>query len=164
MSTQLILGATVSLGLLLCAAFAPNPDKSKQKQSDVRFIDPPTLAKSPRYSQIAEVRSGRVIYISGQVSMDKEGKPVGVGDFKAQSRQVFANLQAALEAVDAGPENIVKLTSFVTRREDFPVFAEVRKEFFAKSPQMPASTTLVVAGLVTADCLVEVEAVVVLPE
>ena len=69
-------------------------------ESMLRFHNPPTLPATVGYSQVAEARGGRTIYVAGQVALDTSGLIVGPGDPQAQVRQVFVNLQAAL--VDIG--------------------------------------------------------------
>ena len=85
----------LSLGLVLLpmVAFA-----------QVKRTNPPTLSKPTGYTHIVEVEvSGRtkMVYISGQVALDKDGKAVGEADMKAQAEQVFKNLEAALTAAGA---------------------------------------------------------------
>lgn len=61
----------------------------------------------------------RTIYVSGQNAVDAAGTSVGVGDLVAQTRQTFANLEAALAAVGAGLEHIVRWTISVV--QDQPI-------------------------------------------
>ena len=64
-------------------------------RSVLQFVKSPTLPPSPGYSQAAEVRGGRTVYIAGQVALDRSGALVGRGDFRAQVKQAFENLGAA---------------------------------------------------------------------
>lgn len=123
-----------------------------------RFIDPPGLWKSPRYTQI--VVANGFAFIAGQTAFDTEGKVVGVGDFRAQAEQTYRNLKVALDAVGAGPEDIVKVTNYVVDRSNLPALVEVRRAILGDL--RPASTA-VVAGLARDELLVEVEAIVALP-
>jgi enamine deaminase RidA (YjgF/YER057c/UK114 family) len=75
--------------LLILVLAAPNGPA-------VRFVNPPGLAESPRYSHVAQVTRGRLIFISGQVAQDANGNLVGAGDMAVQTRQVFENLKVAL--------------------------------------------------------------------
>ena len=104
-------------------------------------------------------RAGNMVFVSGQVALDEGGKLVGAGDCEAQVEQVFKNLQAALGAAGAKLSDVVKITAFLVDRGDFPAYAAGRLRAFPNEP--PASSTVIVAGLVTADFLVEVEAVAV---
>ncbi len=81
--------------------------------ASIRHVNPPELGKPPGYSQIVEVRGGRIIFIAGQTALDAEGIVVGHGDFPAQAAQVFHNLGIALQAVGATAHNLVKLTVYL---------------------------------------------------
>ncbi len=76
--------------------------KVGQEKNVVRFVKSDTLPPSPGYSQAVEIRPGaRIIYIAGQVALDRSGKLVGEGDLRAQATQSFENLKAALQASGA---------------------------------------------------------------
>ena len=70
------------------------------------------------------------------------------------------NLQAALEAVGAGFEQVVKLTCYLVDATQLPVVREVRDQY-VNTQQPPASTAVEVRRLVRDDLLIEVEAVAV---
>jgi enamine deaminase RidA (YjgF/YER057c/UK114 family) len=71
-------------------------------QDSPRYRSPPSLPPTKGYSQVVEVPAGaRLVYISGQVPLDKDGNLVGVGDFRRQAEQVFANLEVALKEAGA---------------------------------------------------------------
>lgn len=112
------------------------------------------------YSQAMIVSGSRLLFISGQVPVDKDGQLVGRGDFRAQAHQVFRNLQANLEAAGAGWADVVKLTVLVTDMEHFPVFNEVRQEYL--QPPFPTATAMAVPALVSPDWMLEIEAFAVL--
>ena len=135
-----------------------------QEKEAVRFVKSNTLPPSPGYSQAVEVRKGaRFIYIAGQVAMDRSGKLVGEGDFKAQTKQTFENLKAALQASGATFNNVVKLNSYFVDMTQLPAFREVR-DTYINTANPPASTAVKVAGLFRDGFLLEVEAVAVVPE
>jgi len=67
--------------------------------TNIRFINPSTLATPPGFTHVVEITQGRTIFIAGQVAFDPSGKIVGQHDFRAQTQQVFENLKAALAAV-----------------------------------------------------------------
>ena len=137
--------------------------KMEQQKNAVRFVKSDALPPSPGYSQAVEVRPGRIVYIAGQVSMDRSGKLVGEGDMRAQTQQTFENLKAALEASGAKFENVVKLNYYILDVTQLPAVREVRNKFInATNP--PASTAVEVKGLFREGFLIEVEAVAVVPE
>ena len=123
-----------------------------------RFVDPPGLWKSPRYTQV--VVANGFAFIAGQTAFDTQGNVVGVGDFRAQAEQTCRNLKIALDAVGARPQDIVKVTNYIVDRSKLPVLVEVRKEVLG---ELRPASTLVVAGLARDELLVEIEAIVALP-
>jgi reactive intermediate/imine deaminase len=112
------------------------------------------------YSQAVLAEGSRVLYISGQVPVDRDGQLVGTGDFRAQTHQVFANLTAQLQAAGADWSQVVKLTVLMTDIANFPIFNEVRQEYL-QAP-FPAATTAAVSALVAPEWLIEIEATAVL--
>jgi enamine deaminase RidA (YjgF/YER057c/UK114 family) len=115
------------------------------------------------YSQVAEIRSGKLVYIAGQVPFDKSGTLVGQEDFLAQAEQVFRNLKSAVEAAEGRLSDIVKLNYFCVEAVDpslIPQILKVRDQFVdVKNP--PVSTFVVVKRLVRPEWLIEIEAVAV---
>jgi enamine deaminase RidA (YjgF/YER057c/UK114 family) len=101
------------------------------------------------------------VYIAGQVALDPTGALVGPGDIRAQARQVFDNLKAALQAVGAGFEEVVKLNYYLLDATHLPVVREVRDEY-VNTQQPPASTAVEVRRLFRDDLLIEVEAVAII--
>jgi 2-iminobutanoate/2-iminopropanoate deaminase len=107
------------------------------------------------------VRAGDLLFVSGCVSVDAEGKVVGFGDVVAQARQVFANIGLALAAAGASFADVVKVTTFLTDIDDRARINPVRQEVFGDA--RPASTLVEVSALVLPEFLIEVEAVAVIP-
>lgn len=128
---------------------------------EVRFINPETLAKPPSYTHVVDVAGPcRTVYISGQLGTDRHGNVAG--DFRTQAVQVFENLKAALAAVGATFEDVVKVNSYLADIADLPVLREVRAGYL-NAGALPASTTISVSGFARPAALLEVEAVAVLP-
>lgn len=96
----------------------------------------------------------RRLVISGQVGMAADGSIPEGGE--AQVAQAFANLRAILEAHGMSFRDLAKTTAFITDRAMVPIFRAHRDRLFAAHP--PASTLVIVAGLVDPRLLVEVEA------
>jgi len=125
-----------------------------------RFLSPETLPAPFGYSHVVEVRPGRVIYVSGQVPLDRDGRLVGDDDFEAQARQVFENLQAALEAAGASWADVVKLNYFLVDVTKVAAVRSVRDEY-VDTAHPPASTLVEVSRLFRDDVLIEIDAVAV---
>src|SRR2546429_6629452 len=79
----------------------------------VQRLTPEGLFKPTAYSQVVVATGRRLVFVSGQVSMDAGGKLVAPDDFAAQARQVYANLRAALEGAGMAPADVAKLTTYV---------------------------------------------------
>jgi reactive intermediate/imine deaminase len=83
-------------------------------------------------------RVGDLLFISGQAAIDDSGQMVGVGDFDAQAKQVFANLERVLMAGGSSLKNVIKVTIFLRDMSNFDKIVELRGRFFT-SPY-PADT------------------------
>jgi reactive intermediate/imine deaminase len=125
-----------------------------------RFHSPQTLPPPFGYSHVVEVRAGRVIYVSGQVPLDRDGKLVGEGDLELQARQVFENLQAALDAAGATWADVVKLNYYLVDVSELIAVRAIRDEF-VKTDHPPASTLVEVSRLFREDVLIEIDAVAI---
>jgi enamine deaminase RidA (YjgF/YER057c/UK114 family) len=126
-------------------------------------LTPNGLFKPAAYSQVVVAKGRRMVFISGQVSMDASGNLVAPGDFAGQVRQVYANLQKALAGVGASPSDVTKLTTYVVgyRPELRAALGEARTAVFG-SVDLPASTLVGVQALAEPGYLVEVEAIAVI--
>jgi enamine deaminase RidA (YjgF/YER057c/UK114 family) len=130
--------------------------------SDKKFINPPGLKPLGMYSNVASARGGTVVFISGQVAVDSQGKMVGKGDIEAQAVQVFENLKLALEAAGGTFQDVLKFTIFIKNLtpEARKAVMGVRSRYI--SPTNPPAATMVgIDRLVEDDLLVEIEAVAV---
>ncbi len=115
------------------------------------------------YSQAVRVETGDAVWIhvSGQIAIDTEGNLVGPGDVRAQTRQVFENLKAILEANGATFADAVKIGTYLTTLDDLAGMREVRSEYLTAEP--PASTAVQVVALVVPEALIEIDLVAVVP-
>jgi 2-iminobutanoate/2-iminopropanoate deaminase len=121
-------------------------------------LAPPALSKpSGPFSQ--GVKSGRFVFVAGQVAVDGDHRTVGAGDIGAQTRQALRNVGAVLEAAGATFDDVVKMTVFVTELERLAELQAVRPEFFREP--YPASTLVKVSQLIDPEWLVEIEAVAI---
>jgi len=103
------------------------------------------------------VRAGNLLFVSGFVPVDGEGRLVGGDDVVAQVRQVFANLGAVLAAAGATFADVVKVTVYLTDIADRARINPVRQEVFGDT--RPASTLVEVSALVVPGAKVEIDAV-----
>jgi 2-iminobutanoate/2-iminopropanoate deaminase len=109
------------------------------------------------YSQA--IRSGSLLFCSGQIPIDPSSGELVSGDIAAETRQVMENLGAVLRAAEGNFSNVVKTTIFLADMADFVAVNEVYAEYFGDPP--PARATVAVAGL-PKGVRVEIEATAVL--
>ena len=108
------------------------------------------------YSHGIEVPPGaRWLYVAGQIGVRPDGSVPAT--IEEQTEVVWQNILAVLADAGMGIGDLVKITSFLTRHENFPRFAEVRAKFLGS--HRPASTLLVISSLARPEFLVEVEAI-----
>jgi 2-iminobutanoate/2-iminopropanoate deaminase len=103
------------------------------------------------------IRVGSLLYISGQIALNPDGALVGKSSMADQARQVFQNIEVILQRAGAAPENVVKITAFLTDMSRYAEYSAERTRFF--KGRRPASTTVEVSKLAFEGLLVEVEAV-----
>jgi len=108
------------------------------------------------YSQAVAVEAQQIVFLSGQIALDAEGRLVGEGDVRAQTRQVLANLGAVLKAAHLGFEHVVKTTIYLRDMADYAAVNEEYGQVFRDRP--PARAAFSVVGL-PRDVLVEIECI-----
>ena len=116
------------------------------------------------YSHAIKTTGSEILFLAGQVPIDKDGNTVGVGDFEAQARCVFDLLTEILKAGGMDWGNVAKLNVFMTRREDREKITALREELFSEwfpSGDYPISTLLFISGLYREEFLIEIEAIAV---
>ena len=108
------------------------------------------------------VRAGRLVFVSGCVASDAEGRTVGGSDVIAQARQVHENIKRCLAAAGASFADVCKVTVFLKNVADREKVNTVRREYFGA--HRPASTLVEISRLVRDDYLIEIEATAVVAE
>jgi reactive intermediate/imine deaminase len=119
----------------------------------------PASAAGPSGPFSSGIKSGRFVFVAGQVAVDENGKTVGVGDIGAQTRQVLTKIGKVLEAGGASFDDVCKVTVFVTDLANLQALQAVRPEFF--NEPYPASTLVKVAQLINPDWLGEIQAIAI---
>jgi enamine deaminase RidA (YjgF/YER057c/UK114 family) len=143
---------SVVIAAMAIAACAPSPRLQR--------LNPPDLPPSrDLYTHVVVVESGRLVFVAGEVALDSAGGIVGAGDFRAQARQTYRNVERALRAAGAGWEDVVKTTTYVTDTRELPALLEVRREFIKGAP--PPNTLLQVVKLARDELVIEVDAIAV---
>ncbi|WP_116366532.1 RidA family protein [Parahaliea mediterranea] len=102
------------------------------------------------------IRAGEWLTLAGQVALC-DGKVAGVGDPYEQAVQTFRNIQAILQQAAVPVERLVQLRCYLTDRAHYADYARAKRECFPHIA--PASTVVIVDGLLLEELLLEVEAV-----
>ena len=105
------------------------------------------------------VRAGDTVWVSGTTAVASDRTVQAPGDPTAQARIALDALGRALEAVGAGPADVVKVNNWLTRIDDLPAVDIARREFFGET--LPASILCQIPQLVVPGLLYEIEAVAV---
>ena len=109
------------------------------------------------YSQA--VRSGQLLFVSGQVPLDPTSGALVDGDIAVQTHRVMRNLAAVLRAAGASFDDVVKTTVFLVDLGDFAAMNEVYATYVGAPA--PARATIQVAAL-PKDARVEIDAIATL--
>jgi enamine deaminase RidA (YjgF/YER057c/UK114 family) len=130
----------------------------------MNILQPPDWSAPKGYSNGIMAR-GQVIYVGGQIGWNAK-QEFESDDFIVQTHQALRNIVAVLSQAQARPEHIVRLTWYVTDRDEYvarlkelgPVYREVLGRHY------PAMTCVEVSRLVEKRAKIEIEATAVLPD
>lgn len=145
----------LALALLAGCAAAP-PAPAERKDFQLRSFE-------PKFGYTQAVKVGRVIHVSGSVSMDLQGRTVGPGDMRTQVRQAYEVVRQSLAFYGADFSHVVKETVHTTDMDAFLKVTDERAKFYAGT-RFPAASWIGVPRLVSPEYLVEVGVEAVLPE
>ncbi|MDD0811705.1 RidA family protein [Curvibacter sp. RS43] len=130
----------------------------------IEHLQPPGWAAPKGYANGVAAR-GTMIFVGGQIGWNAD-QQFESDDFIAQTRQALLNVRAVLEAGQAGPEHMVRMTWYIVDRDEYnarlrelgAVYREVMGRHF------PAMSCVQVAALVEARAQVEIEVTAVRPD
>lgn len=128
-----------------------------EKKTSMKKIIRPARAAAPVGPYNHAVRTGDLLYCSGQIPLDPANGQIVPGDIKAQTERVLENIKVILDDQGLGFGHVVKSTVFMTNLGDFAAMNEVYARYF--SGDFPARSTVQVAAL-PRGAQVEIEVVV----
>jgi enamine deaminase RidA (YjgF/YER057c/UK114 family) len=129
------------------------PGKQRVHIQETEWTEPRAFAQATRV--------GDQLWIAGQVAVDADGAPVGIGEADRQAEQVRANLEAALKAAGGGLGDLVATTTDIVDRADRDTATEARRRWLQGTTD-PTNTRVIVDGLGRPEYLLEVSAVAAL--
>lgn len=110
--------------------------------------------------------AGRVVVTAGQIGWDPATERFATDDFAEQTAQALRNVVAVLRAAGAEPEHLVRLTWYVTSRDEYlaarKAIGDAYREIVGR--HYPAMAIVIVSGLLDTRAKVEIEATAVVPE
>lgn len=128
--------------------------------ASIEFLNPEELLKNPAFSQVAITKgNGSTIYIGGQNAITKDLEIMGKGNIALQTEYILKNIEVALDACDAGLDDLFKLTIYIVQGQDVRKGFEGAQSFLKRLKNPPVISGIIVAGLANPDYLVEIEAV-----
>jgi len=131
-----------------------------------QYLNPKELFHSQFFTHTVAVSGpAKLVYVSGQVSYDRDGFVIGKDDMRAQAEQVFRSLTHNLKAAGASWSDVIKLNGYLVKmnHESVNLYREVRSRYLDPK-KMPASTLVGVKRLVHEDLLLEVEVIAAVAE
>lgn len=149
--------ATAALTLLVALLSAGCATPSRPPAAAPQAITSANLPSLGPYSQA--VAAGEFVFISGIVAFDPARGGFAAADIDSQMRQLFANLDAVLDAAGLTREDVVKTTVFLRDAADMAAMNRLYAEYFTGF--RPARTTVPGADWGRDDLRVEIEAVAV---
>ena len=129
----------------------------------MNILQPPGWPRPKGYSNGIKA-SGEMIFLAGLVAWD-EKEEITAPDFAGQARRIFANIAALLAEAGAGPEHLVRLTWYVTDKQEYlSSVAEIGaayREIIGRN--YPVMAVVEVSGLIEPGAKLEIEATAVIP-
>ena len=126
---------------LACLVALGTPAVATAAQSGRQAINPAGLPPAHGYAHVVIAPPGRMVSISGQVALDRNGAIVGAGDFEAQCVQVFENLKAALHGAGLDFADVIRTDMYVTNLQHLDTLRQVRARYLPEDA--PSTSTLV---------------------
>jgi enamine deaminase RidA (YjgF/YER057c/UK114 family) len=142
-----------------------NQGQNIKSQTEKQYFNPGDLRAPVGFTHVVTTSPGKMIFVAGQVALNKQGEVVGKGDLRAQATQVFENLKVALGAAGASFADVVKINTYVVNHKpaDVTIFREVRSKYVSKE-KPPASTFVGVQSLAREECLIEIELIAMIDQ
>jgi enamine deaminase RidA (YjgF/YER057c/UK114 family) len=131
---------------------------------DKEIINPETLARPSGFSHGILVSKGQMLFLAGQTASDQDGRIPG--DLVAQYEQVLSHLKTVVEAAGGRMQDIVKMTIFVSNRDDYlahlKLLGKVHQTFFGS--YYPAMALLEISRFFQEGVLIEIEGIAVIED
>lgn len=113
------------------------------------------------YSHGLSVNIGNstMIFVTGQIAMDKDGNSVAPNDIQKQAEYIFENIQTILKEANSSLDDVVKAVIYVKDISKFKEISEIRNRYFEKAK--PVSTLIEISNTVKEGCDIEIEVIAI---
>lgn len=118
-----------------------------------------TWQRNRAFSPAIVTEGGRIVWIAGHTGQKADDGRSLAGDFDAQTRQTFRNIEATLKEAGATLKDIVSMTVFLSDARQTTRMTEIRSEIFGQD--FPVSAAITVTGFADPDMLIEIQGVAV---
>ena len=143
-SSRISISVVALTGLLALSAVGQAKDYLKGERSQQRG-----------YSEAVITEGGRTVWLAGQTAtVDDAGKSLA-GDFEAQARQLFKNLDRTLQRAGGKLSDMVQMTVFITDVRYGDRLTQIRREVFADN--FPGSALITITALAVPDAKIEIQ-------
>lgn len=127
------------------------------------ILQPPGWPRPKGYSN-GIAATGKQVFVAGQIGWD-DTETIVSDDLAEQFRQVLTNTLAVLKEAGAGPEHVVRMTGYITNRDEYLAACKeigaIWKELMGRN--YPVMAFVIVAGLIEKRAKIEIETTAVLP-
>jgi enamine deaminase RidA (YjgF/YER057c/UK114 family) len=122
------------------------------------YMEKTPFQMSRAFSPAVVTDGGKIVWVAGQTATrDKDDKDIS-GNFEAQVRQVFGQIDAIMQRAGGSLANIVSVTVFIKEPRNGDRFVEMRKDYF-KDGNFPGSALITVANFARPGIEIEIQAV-----
>lgn len=119
-----------------------------------------TWQKGRAFSPAVVTTGGTLVFVAGHGGFEDDGGKSLAGDFEAQTRQTFKNLEATLKQAGASLKDLVTMTVFIIDSRHGTKFTDLRREILKE--KFPASALITCAGFARPEMMVEIQAIAVI--
>lgn len=106
-----------------------------------------------------DIGNSTVIFVTGQIAMDKDGNAVAPDDIKEQTEYIFENIKKILKEANSSIDDVVKAVIYVKDISKFKEISEIRNKYFKKAK--PVSTLVEISNTVKQGCDIEIEVIAI---
>ena len=106
-----------------------------------------------------DVGDSEMIFVTGQIAMDKNGNAVAPGDIEKQTEFVFESIKKILNEANSSLDDVVKVVIYVTRMDNFSKISPIRNKYLANSK--PVSTLIEINKTVKEGCDIEIDVIAI---